>query len=230
MLYVIIVSIFLLISTSSYAMELVLGAGISKATMPFNGIWYHKNPEFPPYSADMTNKVMMLGLRHSINERWRVNVGVTNLGTYHLDAWASPADSNYDSKKQRCIGECLPPVNYKTTGSLAGIVSTVEWHTKHIGIEAGPFVYKARFIVDVPGWYHPEGTPGNYVIKPEHFRPIYSDDMEWQLGSLVGLSYHKQDWSVRLLVIFDKQGFRGHNDPWVPNWRRHNVFLIQKAF
>ena len=214
----------------SFAVEYIVGAGVSKATMPLNGIWYQKNLDYPPYNADMTNLVPWIGIRNKINNNLRYNLSFTNLGTYKLNAWATPADSNYDSTKHHCIGPCLPGVNYKTTGSLYGLTGTIELHNKHAGIEFGPFLYRSRFIVDAPNWYNAIGTPGNYQYDLNDIRPIYSDDREIQLGSVLGMSLYHGQWALKFIMFFDKQGFKGHNDPWVPNWRRHNVLIIHKSF
>lgn len=219
-------------SSVAAAPRIEVGAGISQAAIHDDGVWYQK--AFP-HKLNTRSPTLLLGLTDDWNSRWRWHLDVVYLGRNSVDSWDTPNDENYNPRQPTgCNGVCLPLVNYKGSGSVAGIAATAEMHTSgttQVGVEAGPFLYYASWKLQVPGWYPSVQTAPGIFQQSDAPTNLAYNDKHIALGWVVGLRAQRGPWSLSYRLYADKQGFKGHgSDPWPPIWEYHHTVMVVYTF
>ena len=215
--------------------RLEVGAGISHAGIRSNGTWYQQ--EYPHTMRTGAPAV-------SISLRWRLRpdldliTGMVDLGRYSVNSQDVPNDAAYAAHVR------LPLANYIGSGRLWGIRALIErrWGDRwQVGVQAGPFIYRESWQMDVPNWYpsDPVGTKvwyspreivGGYQAGP--LVPIHTADQRWAIGAIVGvtLSHRDSPWALSLQYVRDGAKFSGHPGGWPPMWKSHMAVLVSYRF
>ncbi|GEM_PF-5478902 len=214
---------------SSAQVRPVVGVGFAHATARHDGTWYQR--AFP-HSLKLNHPEVSLGLRWDINQHWTTTGKAIWFGHYSSDAYAVPADSNYDPATRSCVGPCLPRAHYMGRGWIGALALTAGWHTSgpwQWGVRAGPIYYRQAWRLRVPDWYLPVLQPdGSYVVK--YRVPVSTSDLRWAFGYTAGTYIRHGQWSVSLDWYRDGGGFPGHAGAWPPIWRWHTTLGIGRSF
>ncbi|CAM2143853.1 conserved protein of unknown function [Pararobbsia alpina] len=160
------------------------GSGYSKGP---DGYWYQDGFR---HNLQLTAPAVEVGFAGNLYDsaRWGVDwhADYAWLGTIHTDAWAVPVDANYNTRTKGCNGPCMPLAEYKGSGHEAGFLFTLEPYFKfgdgqRIGIEAGPFVHRATWNMQVSDWQ----ANG---VEPATSLNLF-DTNGWRVGAVAGLTY-----------------------------------------
>lgn len=243
MIRYLLMALLIAVPVSAWAhVQIELGAGISHAGIRTNGNWYQQGF---PYTLRTESPAVEVNLRWQIKPSTDLIVGAVDLGRYSSDSLDTPNDANYSGNAAHpCIGACLPLAHYMGSGHLWGIQALIEhrWGDRwQIGVQAGPFLYRETWRMDVPDWYPsdpvgtktwytPRGTVGGYNLGP--MVPIHTVDQRWSLGAILGvtLSHRDSPWSLSLRYYKDGAKFSGHPGSWPPLWTDHVVALVSYRF
>lgn len=224
--YVLVLGLLPLSCTHAHAAQIEVGAGIAQSDTHGDGTWYQDAFQ---HQLDLRSPAFMVGLTGAFSEHFAWHLDAVSLGRYSVDSWDTPSDADY-SAYEHGSGHHLPLVHILGSGSVYGVAATLEAHTQHFGVEAGPFLYHASWNLSVPNWQAQTGSPGN-VEWNSHDGALYSEQSHWAIGGVVGVSLHSGAWTLSLRRYFDGKGFAGHGaDPWPPLWKSQTVAMVTYTF
>ncbi len=181
------------INSTAQGLRLEVGAGISKAVKPAEGMWYQSDL---PHNFQLKDRAYSIGLSGDTplsDLRWATRY--VNLGHFSSRAIAN-ADDNDDFTRRGAVSsnphrpECANSFaadchyNWNGTGSVRGIAAVLgaeplKIGPVHIGIESGMFLYKATWRETIS----PIDCPGNqcWEMQIDKRTPV-------QIGPTLGLS------------------------------------------
>lgn len=188
-----------------------------------NGLWYQDGFQ---HRLDLTAPAIEVGLTGDIYQasHWGISwhADWAWLGTIHTQAMATPSDDNYNAKTKSCNGKCWPLANYLGSGHDQGFLVTIEPHYDvggwRFGVEAGPYLHKSTWSVDVANWVSsPTATPINLHVENWH---------RWTLGAVVGASIEYKRFALQYLYFMNGAPSSNAN-PYPPIWRGTHVLMAK---
>lgn len=189
----------LMLIGSANALEFEGGIGIAKTSPQPNGTWYQ---EGFPYTMDLTKKAFYIGVKHKVAPNASVHIDYVNFGVLHVDAIATPVDSNYNSlNKPPCNGPCVAESRFVSSGRNDGIKLAVNWspwsvNQEGFGVISGVILSNQGWDTTVYNWKQSADSPGITIYN--HIK------REWVLRPMFGVAYKMDQWEVRLEKYFNK--------------------------
>lgn len=183
-------------SASSIA-DFDIGLGYSRYGHQPNGIWYQDGF---PHKLKLEAPSLSIGARGWIAEKWGWRAGYIHLGRAEVNAQVQASDAVYNpASPTRCNGPCWPLSKLHGVGSVHGLYATVNPHFQLGGVtwmaEAGLFLYKPYWVVDIPVWYtNPDPASG-----PDSAR--FARRPGWQPGIVLGIGFRFAD---RFTLMFNR--------------------------
>lgn len=196
-----------LVAAPSYAGETTVLMGVTQFQPHEDGTWYQK--AFP-YQLNMTSGSM--GLRYDTTpdqSGLSYSVGYMHLGIVTSSAIATsidgkvPGDNGYNPAIQACNGDCGYLSHWYGHGSVQGVFGSIVKSYGPWSIEAGLYLYKPTWSVNIPDFVDLCRTCPSYQVTVGH-EPIM------QVGPMLGLRYRKDQWSLNL-SMWQTQS---HGDHW----------------
>lgn len=220
-----------LLAPSAHSVEWELGLGQSYATAQRDGEWYQK--AFP-HSLKLKSTAVKIGLTDAVTKNLRWHLDAVHLGRYDSDSLATPHDGNYDAgSPSGCNGACLPLVRYTGSGTVGGIAATLEAHTRgpwKLGVEGGPFLYRASWHMRVPQWYASEQKGGEFKATSSP-RNLDFRATEWKVGGVLGLTAGKGPWTLSLRHYMSGAAMEQMDgNEWPAIWRSHTVLMLNHRY
>lgn len=136
-----------------------IGGGVTNYEPVGNGIWYQKGF---PYRLKLRSAAWMLGWQQPITERLVLHVDWVSLGAATSNSWDTPVDANYNSKEERCYGECVSMANFVGRGSASGLAVSLSQHFGRGGwffVNAGLYLNRVKWEERVYNWQPSPPTP-----------------------------------------------------------------------
>lgn len=184
---------------SANALEFEGGIGVANTQPQPNGTWYQ---EGFPYSMDLTKKAFYIGVKEKIAPNASVHLDYVNFGVLHVDAIATPVDSNYNpANRPPCNGPCIAESRFVSSGRSDAIKLAVNWspwseNQEGFGVITGAILFNQGWGTTVYNWKQSKDSPGitiqNYISR------------RWTLRPVIGVAYKKDQWEVRLEQYFNK--------------------------
>jgi hypothetical protein len=202
-LALILFSFLFLAGAGAQAMEFEAAVGATYMKPLPNGTWYQ---EGFPYSMQRSRPAWFIGVSHQIAEHWRIHVDYVDLGVYHVDAIATPVDSNYNAATRSCNGDCVARSRFISSGSANGIRVPIEYFKKlsddrEWNISAGPYFTREPWRVTVLDWKQVATDPG-ITIHVENAARL-------RVAAFIGAGYKfDKHWEARV----DLYAVRGYKD------------------
>jgi hypothetical protein len=125
-----------------------------------------------------------------------------NFGVLHVDAIATPVDSNYNpANKPPCNGPCIAESRFVSSGRNEGVKLAVNWspwseNQEGFGAIAGVILFRQPWNTTVYDWKQSADTQGITIQN--------SIKKVWTLRPVIGVAYKKDQWEVRLEQYFNK--------------------------
>lgn len=197
------------------------GVGTSAYVRGGDGLWVQDGFQ---HKVDLTAPAIEAGITGDLlqHEHWGLSYHVdwVWLATIHTQSMATPSDENYNLATKRCNGPCWPLANYIGAGHDMGVMATIEPHYDvggwRLGVEAGPYLHKSTWSVDVAHWVSsPTATPINLHVENWH---------RWTLGAVVGASIEHKRFALRYLYFMNGTPSSSAN-PYPPIWSGTHVLL-----
>lgn len=216
----------LVCSQTAYAesfFQIEAGIGGSAYQRGPDGLWIQDGFE---HDLHLTAPAIEAGLTGNIYQasRWGVSwhADYVWLATVHTQGLATPSDANYNLQTKSCNGSCWPMANYLGSGHNSGFILTLEPHYDYagwrFGVEAGPYLFKNTWSVDVQGWRStPDAAPENIHVE---------NKAQWKLGYVVGASVGYKNFRLNYQYFANKEGVTASN-PYPPVWSGTHVLLIK---
>lgn len=225
-------SLLLLIPVAHASPKIEIGAGASYAQTFQDGIWYQ---EGFPHTLNLRSPIFLIGVTDAITPNLRWHVNWVHLGRYGMTALATSHDNHYNpTNSTHCNGPCLPLLHFAGSGTVSGIAATLEAHTTgqwQFGVEAGPFLYRESWTVQIPDWYPVTQISPAEFVQSGPIQPVYSSQVQWVLGGVLGFSARQGNWTFSFRRYFDSKGFPGHGDDrWPPLWKNHTAAMVTYTF
>jgi len=203
--------------------EIEAGIGGSAYQRGPDGLWIQDGFE---HNLHLTAPAIEVGLTGDIlsRPRWGLawHADYVWLATVHTQGLATPSDANYNLQTKSCNGACWPMANYLGSGHNSGFILTLEPHYNlggwRFGVEAGPYLFKNTWSVDVQGWRSsPDAAPTNIHVE---------NKAQWKLGYVVGASVGYKNFSLNYQYFANKEGVTADN-PYPPVWSGTHVLLAK---
>lgn len=178
------------ISTGTLAADFAdfdIGFGYTHFGHQPNGIWYQ---EGFPYKITLDTPSVSVGARGKINDTWGWRAGYINLGRAEVHSQVLADETVYNpSSPTHCNGPCWPLSQLHAVGDVQGLYATVNPQFQYWGInwvgEAGLFLYRPSWVVDIPVWYtNPAGPPDS---------TRFTRKVTWQPGVTLGIGFRFKD-------------------------------------
>ncbi len=209
------------------------GIGYSYSNITPDGVWYQKGL---PHTINKNSPVFMLGITDDIDNNLSWHFDYVNLGSISVNSWDTYRDDYYDPVKGVCLQKCSPNelVNFIGNGSVYGFSATLNYHTQgkiQYGIEAGPFLYHAKWSVSVPNYYTVSGFNPSYTSGWNSTETgIYRSASSWKLGAVIGFTISYNNLTLSLNRYYDGTNFPIPNDGWPTLWRNQTVLMVSYKF
>lgn len=147
------------------------------------------------------------------------------LGTIHTQSMATPSDANYNLKTKSCNGPCWPLANYMGAGHDQGFMFTLEPHYDHaglrFGIEAGPYLHRSTWTVDVAEWCAtPDAAPIDVHVR---------NTPRWKLGGVFGASVSRGNFTLAYEYFMNSTPV-SDSEPYPPIWRGTHVLMVKYRY
>lgn len=175
--------------------KIEVGVGVSQFTTREDGLWYQEGFS---HKLDMRSPSISIGLTGDVNSwlSWRASYVYLGNARSSADAVPDATDypngvGGYNASTKSCNGACGPMRKFVGRGNLQGVYFTLEphvtWNGWRFGIEAGPFLYRATWNVDI---YNTDGAPQWAAYEAMSYKPRI------ELGMVAGASVSRGHYSV----------------------------------
>lgn len=184
-----------LVAPAAHAVDFEASIGASRYQDVGNMTWYQ---EGLPHKLSLRSAGIQLGVAGEITPWLDWHAGYAYLGRAKSDAIATPDDANYDPVAKACRGECIARSRFRGAGDVQGVYLTLEPHVDYrgwrIGVSAGPFLYVARWHVQVDDWIGFVGDTSRTIHA--HHKP------KLNLGAVIGVSVGRGPVSIQYQRFF----------------------------
>jgi opacity protein-like surface antigen len=236
------VSVALALSSSSASaqdwFQLEAGIGGTAYTKSGDGVWWQSgfqhnlNLTAPDFRVGVTGDLWQRGhwgLSYHLDYAW--------LGTVHTNAqiptpktnttsghWQGPDFIDYNSSNP-CSGPCTNMSDFMGGGHDMGIMATLEPHYDvgawRFGVEAGPYVHRATWSIDIANWYN--SATGQFQSLHVATNP------EWKVSWTAGASISRGPFSLRYDYFANGVPMSGSNS--VPaGWSAAHMLMATYRF
>lgn len=134
---------------AAHAADFEIAAGVARYQPRGNGMWYQDGF---PHSISLNAPAVQIGLTGNLLPHLDWHADYVWLGQVRSDAIAT-SDANYGGPQQPCKGSCEWKNRLTGHGYVQGFKLSLEpythWNGWRFGVEAGAFVYKPYWQVDV---------------------------------------------------------------------------------
>jgi hypothetical protein len=191
-----------------------------------DGLWVQ---EGFPHKLELTAPAVEVGFTGDIIQRpsWGISwhSDWVWLGTIHTQSLATPSDDNYNTKTKLCNGPCWPLANYMGSGHDQGFIFTIEPHYDvggwRFGVEAGPYIHRATWSVDVTGWRPtPDAAPVNLHVR---------NTPKWQVGAVIGASVSRNNFTLAYQYFMNRIPVSA-TEPYPPIWSGTHLLVAKYKF
>lgn len=193
-----------------------------------NGFRHELNLTAPAFRTGLTGNIWQRG---SYGVDWHADYAW--LGTVHTNAaiptpktnttsghWQGPDFVGYNTANP-CSGPCDNMSEFNGSGHDMGIMLTLEPHYDvgawRIGIEAGPYIHRATWTIDVSNWYDSVAGAFHALHVPSGPR--------WRVSWTAGISVSRGPFSVR--YSYFANGSTGGNPP---GWSGAHTLMVMYRF
>jgi len=225
---------------ASNAASIEVGAGVARSTTQGDGIWYQAGL---PHTLKLRSPAFLIGVTGDLTPSVAWHVDAVYLGSYSVDSWDTAADADYSPATHQCLRNCSNLAHFQGKGRVYGVAATLEAHTQgkwQVGIQAGPFLYRSSWSVQVPNYFAAAGWPAD--TTPEQVAPwgwmpggLQRSKAGWRVGSVIGLTLRHDRMALSLARYNDGKGWPmkysdGTVDGWPPLWKGQTVLMLTYKF
>lgn len=205
------------------AVDLEIGAGMSRYTPRGNGMWYQ---EGLPHALILNAPAFEIGLTDNSWQRERYgldwHVSYVYMGNVHTDAQATSLDANYDASTKRCISLCDRLARFVGNGHNQGVKFTLEptftYAGWRLGVEGGIYVFH-------PTW-HAAVYNVAYCETCDAQTLHFATNIGLRAMPVVGFNVGNGEVSVAYMHYFNKT----LNDPTYAFWRATDTITLRYRF
>lgn len=206
--------------------QIEAGIGGSAYRDSGDGLWIQEGFE---HKLQLTAPAFEVGFTGDILQRpsWGVSwhADWVWLGTIHTQSMATPSDANYNTKTKSCNGPCWPLANYMGAGHDQGLIFTIEPHYDtggwRFGVEAGPYIHRSTWSVDVTGWCATQdAAPINLHV---------TNTPKWKVGAVIGASVSRKNFTLAYQYFWNRTPV-SPSEPYPPIWRGTHLLVAKYKF
>lgn len=219
-------------ASAANAVDIEVAVGAARYNTVGDGFWYQ---EGFPHRLNLTGAAAQIGLTGEITSWLDWGVGYAWLGRTNSTALAVPDASDYPDKiggydlaTKGCYGgpsACGPKRQFSGSGSVQGFYATLRPHVDfngwRFGIEAGPFLYYARWNMTA---INVDNGPRWLYIEDMSMRP------KWAIGSVIGVSISRGPLTLQYQRFFDRPPSDEPNKDYPALWRHTDMLSLKYRF